>query len=141
MGAYLGSKLACTIANVLSVPKQHMIFWSDSMDVLWWIRGYSRVFKPFAANRVEEIQSHSKPDQWRYIPTNINPADHLTRGLTVAELIEKKCWWEGPEYLQNSESKWLDNKVCKIGSEQIIKEVKKKYKYIKGGATCKSKAS
>ena len=35
MGAHLGSKLACTIANVLSIPKQHMIFWSDSTDVLW----------------------------------------------------------------------------------------------------------
>ena len=84
---------------MLSVPKQHMIFWSDSTDVLWWIRGYSRVLKPFVTNRVGEIQSYSNPDQWRYIPTNINPADHLTRGLTVAELIDKKCWWEGPEYL------------------------------------------
>ena len=132
MGAHLGSKLARTIANVLSIPKQHMIFWSDSTDVLWWIRGYSRVFKPFVTNRVGEIQSHSNLDQWRYIPTNINPADYLTRGLTVAELIEKKCWWEGPEYLQYSESKWPDNKVCKIASEQITKEVKKKYKYIEG---------
>ena len=89
MGAYLESKLAHSVANVSSIPKQHMIFWSDSTDVLWWIRGYSRVFKPFVANRIGEIQLHSSQNQWRYIPTNMNPADHLTRGLKVAELIEK----------------------------------------------------
>ena len=29
----------------------------------------------------------------------MNPAaaDHLTRGLTVTELVEKTCWWNGPE--------------------------------------------
>ena len=93
MGAHLGNKMACTIASVLSIPKQHMIFWSDSTDVLWWIRGYSVVFKPFVATRVGEIQSHSNPDQWRYIPMNINPADHLARGLKISELIERKCWF------------------------------------------------
>ena len=43
----------------------------------------------------------------------MKPADHLTRGLKVTELIEKKCWWEGPEYFRNSESEWPDNKVVK----------------------------
>ena len=57
----------------------------------------------------------------------------MTRGLNVAELIERKCWWEGPEYLQNSESEWPANKVCSITSKQTIKEVKKKYEYIEGG--------
>ena len=100
MAAHLGSKLAQSIANVLSISKQQMIFWSDSTDVLWWVRGYSRIFKPFVANRIGEIQSSSNPEQWRYVPTKINPADHLTRGLKVSELIEKNSWWEGPEYLR-----------------------------------------
>ena len=83
MEAHLGSKLAHFIASVLSIPKQHMTFWSDSTDsVLWWIRGYnSRVFKPFVANRIVEIQLYSNPDQWRYVSVKMNPADHLIRGL------------------------------------------------------------
>ena len=59
MAAHLGSKLAQPIANVLSISKQQMIFWSDSTDVLWWVRGYSQKFKPFVANRIGEIQSSS----------------------------------------------------------------------------------
>ena len=89
MGAQLGSKLTHSIVSVLSIPKQHMVFWSDSTDVLWWIKGYSRIFKPFVANRIGEIQLYSNPDQWRYVSTKVNPADHLTRGLTIIELTEK----------------------------------------------------
>ena len=55
MGAHLGSTLAQSVGKVLSITKQQMIFWSDSMDVLWWIRGYSRVYKPFVPNRVGDI--------------------------------------------------------------------------------------
>ena len=44
------------------------VFWSDSMNVLWWIRGRSRIFKPFVANRVGEIQSLTNPKQWRFVP-------------------------------------------------------------------------
>ena len=60
------------------------------------------------------------------------PADHLIRGLTVTESVEKTCWWNGPEFLQNSESEWPANKVCQVASEQNTREVKQKYKYVEG---------
>ena len=114
----------------------NIIFWSDSTDVLGWVRGYSKVFKPFVANRIGliigEIQLHSNQDQWRYVPTKMHPADHLTRELKVIELIEKTCWWKVPEFVENSESKWPADKVCQVASEQNTREVKQKYKYIEG---------
>ena len=126
MGAHLGSTLAHSVGKVLSITKQQMIFWTDSMDVLWWIRGYSRVYKPFVANRVGDIQSCSDPEQWRYVPTGNNPADYLTRGLRANELGEKKNWWTGPEYLRSPEEKWPVNKGCKP-SGFVVKEIRKKY--------------
>jgi len=74
MGAHLGSSLAQSVARVLSVIQRQMIF---SVDVLRWIRGYGRMYNPFVL-------------QWRYVPTNINPADYLTRGLQISKLIELK---------------------------------------------------
>ena len=62
MGAHLGSGLAQSVARVLSVTQRQMIFWSDSVDVLWWIRGYGRMYKPFVSNRVGNIQSSSDPE-------------------------------------------------------------------------------
>ena len=54
------------------------------------LKGHSRVYKPFVANRIGEIQSCTNPSQWHYVPTELNPADYLTRGLNVPDLIERK---------------------------------------------------
>ena len=56
MGAILGSRLAKPVANALSVKTKSTTFWIDSANVLWWIRGYSRAFKPFVTNGVGEIE-------------------------------------------------------------------------------------
>ena len=113
MGAILGSRLAKSVVNALSMEAKSITFWTDSANVLWWIRGYSRVFKPFVVNRIGEIQMSSSPEQWRYIPTTINPADHLTRGVKLVEILNLKSWWEGPEYLRKDESLWPKNIVEK----------------------------
>ena len=126
MGAVLGNKLAQTIVNVLTISKDAVTFSTDSTSVLWWIRGHNRKFKPFVANRVGEIQISTSPDQWRYVPTNINPADYLTRGVKLSELMKLKIWWEGPDYIHKDKEFWpkkgLQNTpVC------VVEEVKKKY--------------
>ncbi|MCG8047834.1 MAG: hypothetical protein N0E48_19785, partial [Candidatus Thiodiazotropha endolucinida] len=81
MAAVVGVRLTGRISRVLEIPLSQATFWSDSVNVLWWIRGRSREFKPFVANRVGEIQSNTNPGQWRYVPTNLNPADLLSRGM------------------------------------------------------------
>ena len=126
MGAVLGSRLATSISDALDMEKQSYTFWTDSANVLWWIRGYSRTFKSFVANRVGEIHSSSSPDQWRYVPTKLNPADYLTRGVKLMELVELRMWWEGPEYLKEDESQWPRNVVDKRPAS-AVEEVKQKY--------------
>lgn len=39
MGAMLGLKLTESIVKALKVQMRDVIFWSDSMNALWWIRG------------------------------------------------------------------------------------------------------
>ena len=67
MAAILGLRLTESVSRVYSGGLAQAVFWSDSMNVLWWIRGRSRIFKPFVANRVGEIQSLTNPKQWRLI--------------------------------------------------------------------------
>ena len=55
MGAVLGLRLALSIAKVPKINQSLLTFWSDRMNVLWWIRRPSRNFRPFIANRVGEI--------------------------------------------------------------------------------------
>jgi len=86
MAANLGLKLAKSVCSALNSDIKNMTFWSDSMNVLWWIRGPSRKYKPFVANRVGEIQSETETKQWRYVSTSENPADLASRGFKLPEL-------------------------------------------------------
>ena len=55
MGEIVGVQLTTRISSVLGVKMTKSTFWCDNVNVLWWVRGRSRNFKPFVANRVGEI--------------------------------------------------------------------------------------
>ena len=61
MAAILSLHLANTVAEVYKIDQMDINYWTDSMNVLWWVRNHSRKFKPFVANRVSEIQRLSTP--------------------------------------------------------------------------------
>ena len=46
MEAILGLSLTTSIVRALNIPIADAHFWSDSMDVLYWIRGRGRQFRP-----------------------------------------------------------------------------------------------
>ncbi|XP_068680729.1 uncharacterized protein [Montipora foliosa] len=73
---------SCTIIEALkfaNIEACKKVFWIDSRTVLSWIRNSPRKFKPFVSARVAEIQETVDVDKFRYIPSNLNPADALTR--------------------------------------------------------------
>ena len=45
------------------------------MTVLRYLESESRRYKTYVANRVSEIQRALEPWQWRYVPSELNPAD------------------------------------------------------------------
>ncbi len=55
-------------------------------------------FYVYFRNRVQHIRRSSNPDQWRYVPTDQNPADHATRFVPAAYL-QNTNWLSGPKFL------------------------------------------
>ena len=96
MGAVSGLRLTQHLVHILEVPIQTVTFYSDSTDVLWWVRGHGRSFRPFIANRIGEIQMATDPSQWQHVATGENPADLCTRGAMPEELSGSSFWWNGP---------------------------------------------
>ena len=123
MGAVIGLRLTKQISSALEIPLSQATFWVDSMNVIYWIHGQSRNYKPFVSHRVGEIHQQSDPNQWHYVPTKQNPADFGTRGLTVSELADSEMWWNGPTFLAFPESDWPEPKSASP-EEEALTEVK-----------------
>ena len=111
MGVILGLHLKQSLLTVLEVPMQSVTLSSDSTDVLWWIRGRGRDFRPFVANCIGEIQMFTEPSQWQHVSTVENPADLCTREASPSKLAECSLWWNGPDWLSNCFSEWSKMKV------------------------------
>ncbi|XP_078363512.1 uncharacterized protein LOC144647605 [Oculina patagonica] len=105
--AVLAVKLDQTVREELELKIDESMFWTDSTSVLQYIKNEDRRFHTFVANRLAVIHDGSKPSQWKYVPTKINPADDVSQGLTVEELLRKERWFRGPEFLWERETLWL----------------------------------
>lgn len=52
----------------------------------------------YVTNRFQQIRDHSDPDTWLYVPTDKNPADHASRGISAGQLNDSN-WFTGPTFL------------------------------------------
>ncbi|XP_055589044.1 uncharacterized protein LOC129741345 [Uranotaenia lowii] len=109
--ALLGSQLVDNLRKT-TVYTQPAIFWSDSTIVLYWIKSPSHKWKVFVSNRIAEIQRLTKDCQWRHIPTELNPADKVSRGVLASEIVGDELWWHGPGFRTSPVEQWPDSKVC-----------------------------
>lgn len=105
-GAHLLSKLFEKVMGAMNFKNTKYYAWCDSMITISWIRGQPSRWKTYVGNRTNEIREKMAPENWRYVPTNTNPADLASRGLFPSELMNNKLWWNGPDWLQMDEAEW-----------------------------------
>ena len=80
--------------------------WTDSSNVLCWLNNETRDLKTFVANRVAQIHHETRLANWKHVPSALNPADAITRGLAVKQLQEQTLWWRGPSFLVQDPDQW-----------------------------------
>ncbi|XP_041449058.1 uncharacterized protein LOC121404136 [Drosophila obscura] len=80
--------------------------WSDSTVVLSWLREEPSKFNVFVSNKISAIQQLTRGMDWRYVPTEMNPADILSKGAAPQELLQSRLWMNGPSFLQGERSSW-----------------------------------
>ncbi|PWA30645.1 hypothetical protein CCH79_00009292 [Gambusia affinis] len=52
---------------------------------------------------IAQIRKSTKPDQWHFVTTDQNPADHRTRAILETQL-QQTTWLSGPRFSQEFES-------------------------------------
>ena len=103
--ATLAVKQDNMIQKQLKMKVDEKVFWTDSQTVLKYISNETARYPVFVTNRLSIIHDGSEVNQWKYIPTKMNPADHAFRGLNASELTEKE-WLEGPSVLKQPTEMW-----------------------------------
>ena len=99
VAATLSVKMAKFLRKELNIDCLQETFWSDSKVVLGYIRNTTKKFEIFVVNRIQQIHQNSEVNQWRYVPSKNNPADHVSRGLIDANSGGKcSTWVNGPQF-------------------------------------------
>ncbi|XP_028168402.1 uncharacterized protein LOC114358595 isoform X2 [Ostrinia furnacalis] len=102
------------LQSSLKVPINDIQYWSDSTITLAWIKTEPHKLNTFVANRVTKIQALTDKSKWRWVPSNENPADLLSRGVLPDKLVNctttSKFWFEGPTFLSKPQGEWPQNK-------------------------------
>ena len=71
---------------------------TDSIVTLHRIRSDPKKWDSFVSRRVELIQAKTDIHQWYHLPTEMNPADMISRDLSLSALMNNSLWFQGPEY-------------------------------------------
>ena len=99
MAALSGARLMHFISESLELVVSSATFWTDSTDVLHWIRN-KKQRKIFVQNRVSSILRLTSPEQWFHVKGVENPADPGTRDISLQAMEECERWWSGPSFLR-----------------------------------------
>jgi hypothetical protein len=100
------------------------MYYTDSQNVLFWLASDVRRLQIFVANRTQAIRAMSPREKWRFVPGTINPADMPSRGITIEQLAESKCWNQGPDFLWTGE---LPEQPNLKPSSEASQEIKKAF--------------
>lgn len=106
-----------TVDIVLEVLQQYnpqVHLWCDSQVALAWVQGVRHYEKwtPYVRNRVKKIAGSRYPvSSWRYVDTEQNPADLLTRpwkGKTTKTIYNclDDFWLHGPAFIRQNTCVW-----------------------------------
>ncbi|XP_053381691.1 uncharacterized protein LOC123540987 [Mercenaria mercenaria] len=131
--AVVSVKISVLLRQELQFPDALEYFWTDSKVVIGYVGNDSRRFHVYVANRVQQIRSHSDPSQWRYVESELNPADIASRGSSAYALVHKSNWFKGPDFLWNIQLPPIENVIPPLSDDD--KELKKAHTFRTFGAS------
>ncbi|XP_068120871.1 uncharacterized protein [Hyperolius riggenbachi] len=121
--AVLAVEMAELITSEIDIDLKKAEFYTDSKVVLGYINNESRRFYVYVNNRVLRIRKSTSPEQWHYVSTDNNPADHATRAVAASHL-KNTTWFTGPAFLCNSTPAVHQNNMFELVDEDSDTEIR-----------------
>ncbi|UYV84516.1 hypothetical protein LAZ67_X002428 [Cordylochernes scorpioides] len=109
LACLIGARLLEHVLENLEESPEKIQCWTDSSPALYWIQQQEN-WAQFVSNRVKEITTLTKNEDWNHVAGEHNPADLPSRGESPSKFI-KSGWWEGPKWLQEKKEDWPVSRV------------------------------
>lgn len=110
--AQLLARMVHHYCSIMPIGIESVHLWTDSRDVLCWLRDHPARWEVYVANRCADIQTLLPNAYWHHVRSAENPADVASRGIPPDLLGDFSQWWHGPGWLTASLHPWpteLDN--------------------------------
>ncbi|XP_062712313.1 uncharacterized protein LOC134289800 [Aedes albopictus] len=95
--------------------------WTDSRTAYSWIRADPRNYRPFVAHRVGEILETTQSNEWRWLPSEDNPADEATKWGSCPYINADSQWFSSSRIMYQPEEQWPDPAVPHVDIEDEIR--------------------
>ena len=79
--AFLLSKLTVKVLKSLRLPSVNVFLFTDSIDVLFWLKEHPSKWPVFIANKCSQIHSLVPTAFWSHVRSKENSADCVSRGI------------------------------------------------------------
>ena len=100
----LASRIKLTVTQEMEIHIDNIYLWSDSKTVLNYLRNRNTNFGPYIMRRCNEIRQNTNVEDWNYIPTDLNIADVLSRGILLENPDVLSSWFTGPNFMKEASS-------------------------------------
>ncbi|XP_055589815.1 uncharacterized protein LOC129741996 [Uranotaenia lowii] len=102
----LGARFASSVIKSLSIHISHRFYWTDSRNLLCWLKSDHRRYSQFVGTRVSEILELTDISEWNWVPTKDNVSDDGTKWRGVPDISENSRWFKGPPFIYQQKQKW-----------------------------------
>ncbi|GFW97114.1 integrase catalytic domain-containing protein [Trichonephila clavipes] len=113
------AQLVKKIHSTLRLNISDIVLHTDSTIALAWLNTPANRLKTFVANRVAKVQELTEGFQWNHVPSVLNPADLVSRGLRPCDLPNLRLWWHGPQFLEKDIDQ-AETKLIRMVQEQVF---------------------
>ncbi|XP_050705313.1 uncharacterized protein LOC126990672 [Eriocheir sinensis] len=118
----VGTQLAKYVTNTLKTLNIENVFiWSDNEAALQWIKNNNSNIV-YVKNRVASIRELASNFNFNCVPSSSNPADLLSRGTSLDNLLKETLWMHGPFWIDRPD-KWPAQKENVVSVNTVVEAV------------------
>ena len=101
VASLLCSRLATHCAETTGISTEKIFCFTDSKTALCWLSKPPETWRVFVYNRTRQILEMVPRKRWSFIPGEMNPADHPSRGVSIKDMVNKIKWFDATEIFDN----------------------------------------